>query len=79
MLNFQRHGQSIQATPQISFNNLCSHFNLPENPLKDRFKNILWKMDMTKNGKFGLENLHGDSIEDEFIVYCAWDVAPLHR
>ena len=36
-------------------------------------------MDMTKGGKFGLENLHGDSIEDEFIVYCAWDVAPLHR
>ena len=34
---------------------------------------------MTKGGKFGLENLHGDSIEDEFIVYCAWDVAPLHR
>ena len=38
-----------------SFNNICKHFNLAENPLKDHFKNILWKMDVTKNSKFGLD------------------------
>ena len=34
MLEYQRHGISIKSSHQISFNNLCNHYQLPENPLK---------------------------------------------
>ena len=50
---------------------------MPENPLKDMFKNILWKMEVTKDGAFGLDN--PNPLRDELIVYCAWDVDPLLR
>jgi len=77
VLEYQRHGISIKSSHQISFNNLCNHYQLPENPLKDHFKNILWKMELTKNGKHGLDT--AKTLEDKLLVYCAWDVEPLHR
>ena len=70
-------GSDLHSSTTISFNNLCSFYHLAENPFKDVFKNILWKMDLTKDGVFGLDN--PQPMLDELIVYCAWDVDPLLR
>eukprot|EP00092_Neocalanus_flemingeri_P019508 GFUD01021134.1.p1 GENE.GFUD01021134.1~~GFUD01021134.1.p1 ORF type:complete len:692 (+),score=244.74 GFUD01021134.1:1267-3342(+) len=77
VLQYQLHGTSIYSSNQIGFNGLCRHFGLPENPLKDTFKNILWKMIITKNGKRGLDT--AKVLDDELLLYCAWDVDPLHQ
>ena len=98
----------MYSADTCSFNNICKHFNLAENPLKDHFKNILWKMDVTKNSKFGLDwngplkvlnrpiralylykftnhisvqpirTVFYILLQDDLVVYCAWDVEPLH-
>ena len=67
----------MYSANSVSFNNLCRKYGMPENPLKDMFKNILWKMEVTKDGAFGLDN--PNPLRDELIVYCAWDVDPLLR
>ena len=77
VLDFQKTGSNFHTSPTISFNNLCSHYRLPENPMKDLFKNILWKMEATKGGLYGLDN--PNPMLDELQVYCAWDVDPLIR
>ena len=77
VLDFQRRGSNFFTAPTISFNNLCNFYCLPENPMKDLFKNILWKMELTKGGLYSLDN--PKPILDELRVYCAWDVAPLIR
>ena len=77
MLNFQRHGLAMYSAQQISFNNICQHYELPENPLKDMFKNILWKMEMSQDMELGY--MCAADLEPEFVVYAAWDVEPLHR
>lgn len=77
VLNFQRHGLAMHCGQQIGFNNLCLHYELPENPLKDMFKNILWKMEMSQDMELGY--MAQAELEPEFVVYAAWDVAPLHR
>ena len=77
MLSFQKTGINFYTAPNISFNNLCSHYGLPDNPMKDLFKNILWKMEITKGGLYGLDN--PEPMLDELQVYCAWDVVPLIR
>ena len=77
VLDFQKSGTNLYSAKSISFNKLCSYYGLPENPLKDVFKNILWKMELTKDGEFGLDS--PIPMQDEFIVYCAWDVLPLLR
>ena len=45
--------------------------------MKDLFKNILWKMEVTKGGLYGLDN--PAPMLEELQVYCAWDVEPLIR
>ena len=77
VLNFQKKGTNFHTAPTISFNNLCSHYDLPENPMKDLFKNILWKMELTQGGLYGLDN--PKPMLDELVLYSAWDVAPLIR
>ena len=77
VLDFQMSGSDLYSSSTISFNNLCSYYGLQENPFKDIFKNILWKMNLTKDGAFGLDN--PEPMLDELIVYCAWDVEPLIR
>ena len=76
-MEFQKNGTSLYSSQQISLNNLCAHFNVPENPLKDMFKNILWKMELTKNSKLGFN--HDGPLKDELLIYCAADVDPLLR
>ena len=77
VLDFQKTGSNFLVAQTISFNNLCSHYSLPENPMKDLFKNILWKMEITEGGLYGLDN--PKPMLDELLVYCAWDVDPLIR
>ena len=77
VLDFQKTGSNFLVAQTISFNNLCSHYSLPENPMKDLFKNILWKMEVTEGGLYGLDN--PKPMLDELLVYCAWDVDPLIR
>ena len=77
VLNFQKTGSNIYTAPTISFNNLCTQYRLPENPMKDLFKNILWKMEATKGGLYGLDS--PKPMLDELVVYSAWDVVPLIR
>ena len=76
-MEFQKKGRSMYSSQQISFNNLCAHFNVPENPLKDMFKNILWKMELTKSSKYGFN--YDGPLKDELKIYCAGDVDPLIR
>ena len=45
--------------------------------MKDMFKNILWKMEMSQDMELGY--MAQAELEPEFVVYAAWDVAPLHR
>jgi len=77
VLDYQLHGTSIFSSNQIGFNSLCKHFGVAENPIKDRFKNILWKVMLKKNGKRGMDTI--ETLSDEVILYCAWDVEPLHQ
>eukprot|EP00090_Calanus_glacialis_P046222 TRINITY_DN8961_c0_g1_i1.p1 TRINITY_DN8961_c0_g1~~TRINITY_DN8961_c0_g1_i1.p1 ORF type:complete len:696 (-),score=231.57 TRINITY_DN8961_c0_g1_i1:70-2157(-) len=77
VLDYQLHGTSVYSSPQIGFNKICRHFGLPENPVKDKFKNILWRMMITKNGERGIDTV--ETLDDELILYCAWDVEPLHQ
>ena len=76
MLELQRHGKSTHTAYNISFNNICAHFKLPENPLKEKFKNILWKMENSDNNNL----LNNEApLTEEVIFYSAFDVYPLHR
>jgi len=78
VLDYQLHGTSIFGSPQIGFNSLCKYFDIQENPVKDRFRNILWRMMVVnKDGKKGLDTK--DNLDDELLLYCAWDVDPLHK
>jgi len=78
VLDYQLHGTSIFGSPQIGFNSLCKYFDIQENPVKDRFRNILWRMMVVnKDGKKGLDTT--ENLDDELLLYCAWDVDPLHR
>ena len=67
VLDYQLHGTSIISSPQIGFNSLCKHFDVAENPVKDSLK----------NGKKGMDI--SETLSDEVILYCAWDVEPLHQ
>ena len=76
MLELQQHGKSTHTAHNISFNNICAHFKLPENPLKEKFKNILWKMENSDNNNL----LNNEApLTEEVIFYSAFDVYPLHR
>jgi len=77
VMEFQLKGTSINSSNQIGFNAICQHFNIQENPVKDRFKNILWKMILTKDGHRGIDT--AEILDDEVLLYCAWDVDPLHK
>jgi len=78
VLDYQLHGTSIFRSPQIGFNSLCQYFDIQENPVKDRFRNILWRMMVVnKDGKRGLDT--AENLDDELLLYCAWDVDPLHK
>ena len=61
VLDYQMHGSSVQ----IGLNNLCSFCGIPENTMKDRFGDILWKMLITRNGRNGM-----DSVKTP-VLYCA--------
>ena len=76
VLQFQLTGASMHTSNQIGFNKLCELFSIPQNPVKERKKNILWRMIISQNGKRGLDT--ADVIDDETVLYCAWDVEPLH-
>ena len=76
VLELQRHGKSTHTAYNISFNNICAHFKLPENPLKEKFKNILWKMENSYNNNL----LNNEApLTEEVIFYSAFDAYPLHR
>jgi len=77
VLDYQLHGTSVYSSLQIGFNSICRHFGLPENPVKDKFKNILWKMMLKNNGERRIDTV--ETLDDELILYCAWDVEPLHQ
>jgi len=77
VLDYQLHGTSMFSSQQIGFNGLCRYFNVEENPVKDMFRNVLWRMMITKNGEKGIDT--ADTLDDELLVYCAWDVDPLHK
>ena len=77
VLDYQLRGTSIFGSPQIGFNSLCKYFGIKENPLKEGFKNILWRMMVNKDGKKGLDKT--ENLDDNFLLYCAWDVDPLHK
>ena len=76
VLELQQHGKSTHTAHNISFNNICAHFKLPENPLKEKFKNILWKMENSDNNNL----LNNEApLTEEVIFYSAFDVYPLLR
>jgi len=78
VLDYQLHGNSIFGSNGIGFNSLCGYFDVKENPVKDRFRNILWKMMIKKDGKKkGIDTT--EVLDDEMLLYCAWDVDPLHN
>ena len=58
----------MYSSVQIGLNNLCSFCGIPENTMKDRFGDILWKMLITRNGRNGM-----DSVKTP-VLYCAMDV-----
>jgi len=67
VLEYQQRGTSMYSSQLIGFNALCQHFGLPENPLKGRLKDVGKAVNTIEN------------LDDETLLYCAWDVDPLHQ
>lgn len=70
IIQFQNNGIPFHGGNTVSFNNLCREFSLVTNPLKDEFDGYKWvRMDKKLRS--------GERLEDNFLVYCAYDVIPL--
>ena len=71
IIQFQKNGIPFHGEGQISFNNISREFDLVTNPFKDVFDGYKWvRMDKVLRSK-------DEKIEDNFLVYCAYDVVPL--
>merc|ERR1719369_182614 len=73
VLQYQTSGTSIYSSPSIGFNDLCEFCGLEENPLKEWYRDRLWRMLMYDR----LLEKKGE-LPQEIVLYCAWDVEPLH-